>query len=564
MTWSGFHIRARVKRLSGAAILAVSLHVLLLASGWLVIKHTQVPSDQSRPMVLTLQSTPIDGLNPAKDKTSDTLNNTRLGEKKDMLANNQPAELSPLSTLPHPKPTFEIEPEPTPEMDSESVQELINAPDPVAQVIEQITPSKPLLEEVHKTDNQDPPATQQVVSQEGHTEQPQKQQLITQDNAALTIASTTKSTADPRPISPKKQQMLERKLQRWAQQMAGSDKVNQSYSWQHKGQSYIAEFTHLPANGDMDLDQMQVEVRTQHDGQNLTTTMRLKKLAFSNFAQFVHRWDPNVLMHDDEMDGRFHSNSEIMLGADRDATPVFYGKVTTASRRVKFQDSVRRARKLGIFQGGLETGVKKIYMPKPRKLFQDNSHSNAIYFDQDTRIVFTPEGGFLWQTLDQTQGVMNYQELADQPTYLIAKTNASLTISGQVRGKVMVYSPDKIVIENDLSYAQQNLSKSDDVIGVISDGNIEIAEPSITGSGDLLIQASLYAKRSFKVREYRNQNHGVLNILGSVSAGSVGATQPRYSTRIQFDQRFEDLKPPGFPVTNNYDVVATDGVWIAD
>ena len=34
----------------------------------------------------------------------------------------------------------------------------------------------------------------------------------------------------------------------------------------------------------------------------------MNRIAFSNFAQFIDRWDPEVEIHDDLIDGRFHSN----------------------------------------------------------------------------------------------------------------------------------------------------------------------------------------------------------------------------------------------------------------
>ena len=43
----------------------------------------------------------------------------------------------------------------------------------------------------------------------------------------------------------------------------------------------------------------------------------MNRVAFSNFAQFIDRWDPEVEIHDDLIDGRFHSNSEIRVSRDR-------------------------------------------------------------------------------------------------------------------------------------------------------------------------------------------------------------------------------------------------------
>ena len=45
----------------------------------------------------------------------------------------------------------------------------------------------------------------------------------------------------------------------------------------------------------------------------MKTRLSLKRLAFSHFTQLVNHWDPNIRLHDDVIDGRFHSNTEIGL-----------------------------------------------------------------------------------------------------------------------------------------------------------------------------------------------------------------------------------------------------------
>ncbi|NND83107.1 MAG: hypothetical protein HKN50_11820, partial [Gammaproteobacteria bacterium] len=307
---------------------------------------------------------------------------------------------------------------------------------------------------------------------------------------------------------------------------------------------------------------MVVEVTTEQDGQRLTTTMKMKQLAFSNFAQFVHRWDPELLLHDDELEGRFHSNSRIELDFDHDAKPIFHGKVTTASSRVGFEQVAYRATRKQIFRGGLETGVKKIRMPKPKLLFGDAqtlASQNTQLFTQDTRIVFKPGGHYTWQTL--SDGAINEQQgsIGDEPVYLMATAGTTLYVSGTVNGKVLVYSPRRIVIEGNLVYRSQQ----DDLLGLVSGRDVVIADQETTGDGGLTIHGSIYAGRRFTVRDYSSDHAGTLTIVGSLSAGTLTATEPRYATRIVFDKRFETLRPPGFPVTDSFELTSLDLDWLA-
>ncbi len=80
----------------------------------------------------------------------------------------------------------------------------------------------------------------------------------------------------------------------------------------------------------------------------------------------------------------------------------------------------------------------------------------------------------------------------------------------------------------------------------------------------MIINAAIYAKRRFAVKRYRARDKGLLDIFGSLTAGSLSATEPRYSTRILFDPRLESQRPPGFPMTNRYEVDFWDATWTVE
>jgi hypothetical protein len=43
--------------------------------------------------------------------------------------------------------------------------------------------------------------------------------------------------------------------------------------------------------------------------------------------------------------------------------------------------------------------------------------------------------------------------------------------------------------------------------------------------------------------------------------GTITATEPRYATNIVFDTRLENSWPPGFPLTNRYELLAQKYHW---
>jgi hypothetical protein len=64
----------------------------------------------------------------------------------------------------------------------------------------------------------------------------------------------------------------------------------------------------------MDFESVLVDITTKgQNGTSMQTQLTLKRLAFSQFTQFIDRWDRNVQMHDDEIIGRFHSNSRFQV-----------------------------------------------------------------------------------------------------------------------------------------------------------------------------------------------------------------------------------------------------------
>ena len=76
--------------------------------------------------------------------------------------------------------------------------------------------------------------------------------------------------------------------------------------------------------------------------------------------------------------------------------------------------------------------------------------------------------------------------------------------------------------------------------------------------------AAIYAKHRFSIDDIRSKDGGLLSIYGSLTAGSISATEPRFSTKIRFDPRLESSRPPGFPVTDRYEVESWDSAWTVD
>jgi hypothetical protein len=363
--------------------------------------------------------------------------------------------------------------------------------------------------------------------------------------------------------SPEELASLPQHLARLAEQLKDSPRTQ--LEWEENGKQYSAELIRERAKDGTGLEHVIAQVSASDRGKIRATRIMLKRLAFSQFTQVVDRWDPMVQLHDDVIVGRFHSNSQFNVMHDSRVGPKFLGKVTTAARTFEMYASGRK-RQAEIFPGGIETRTSRIDLPvllQPSMWAPDDSEARIHEISEDTRIRFFADGSYMWRR----QGSQDAEYLnspSEHPVYFIAHPGTTVYVQGAVAGKVLVYSPQKIVIEDDLTYAHDPRKQpgSRDYLGLVSDKYIEVAPPGVTGPGDLEVHAAIFAGRRFVVRDIDHPKSATLRIYGSLSAGSISASEPRYATEIEYDERFEQQRPPGFPLTSRYEAEHWDGHWV--
>ena len=353
--------------------------------------------------------------------------------------------------------------------------------------------------------------------------------------------------------------------QRLAKLAERSMKPSPAYvEWEQDGTQYSAVLILERANEGTALDRVVAKVSASDRGREFTTRLFLKRLPFSQFTHMVDRWDPMVQFHDDEIVGRVHSNTAFNLAYDSRTAPRFLGKVTTAARTFH-TDSLGRRRDADIFKGGLQTRAGRIRLPdalQPLEWAPADENARIHELAEDTSIRFARDGSYTLGTRGASATAQTH-EPTEEPVYLIARPGVTLYVQGVVRGQVLVYSPQRIVVEGSLTYANDPRAYPDskDYLGLVCDKYIEIAPHRVTGPGDLAIDAAIFAGRRFVVTNINHRRTGTLRIFGSLSAGSMSASEPRYATRLEYDSRFEERRPPGFPSTNRFEVAEWDGEW---
>jgi hypothetical protein len=360
------------------------------------------------------------------------------------------------------------------------------------------------------------------------------------------------------------QQMLTRNVQQVAQKLLDSQMTDTELTWQEDGRQYSARVMRQPAADSTGIEQVIAEVMTNKDGKRMKTRLSLKRLAFSHFTQLVNNWDRNIQLHDDVIDGRFHSNTQFAFTATRDAAPRFFGKVTTAAATLTF-DGFNQRRNKDVFQGGYETKTEKVLLPREMpEVVNGGDEGNRRVFADDTRIIFNADGSYVWRNANG-HGELRREEPSQAPRYLIGEKGAKLYVRGTVSGLFTVYTPNDIEIEDDLVYAQdpRQTVLSRDFLALIAGRDVCVGAPEVTGPGDLTVHAAIFARRRFYIELTNRGRSGdaTLVIYGSLTAGSLSETEPRYATQVDFDKRFEYLRPASFPMTRRYEVDSWDHDW---
>ncbi len=356
--------------------------------------------------------------------------------------------------------------------------------------------------------------------------------------------------------------MLTRSVQVMAQSLLDADKTDTEITWQQNGQQYSARVMRQPAPDSTGIEQVVAEIMTSKAGKRMKTRLSLKRLAFSHFTQLVNHWDRNIQLHDDVIDGRFHSNTEFAFTATGDVKPRFFGKVTTAASSVNFNGFSKR-RNHEVFQGGFETRTERVNLPRDMPdLTSGGDDTHRRVFSADTRIIFNADGSYVWRQANG-EGPLEHEPPDKQPRYLIGEKGAKLYVRGTVTGLFTIYTPDDIEIEDDLVYARDPRQSvlSQDFLALIAGRDVCIAGPEVTGPGDLTVHGAIFARRRFYIESTDRGGEATLVIYGSVTAGTLSETEPRYATKYDFDKRFEYLRPASFPMTRRYEVDSWNEDW---
>jgi len=278
--------------------------------------------------------------------------------------------------------------------------------------------------------------------------------------------------------------------------------------------------------------------------------------SFTLFA-WMTNFEGNVFWFTgDTVWGRVHSNGQLHMTG----TPVFMDKATTSKGiNPKWGTNGNQA----IFKQGYETGVAEIPFPTDlAPLFTAASSGGRSYAGN----IDVTLGGGTGANNDGYAVVRQGSVVVDSFSLNGGGFNGALvatgrvSVTGTVDGRLTIGSNTQIYVTDDIHYENRSVATSDDVLGLVSNVSVIIADNAANSTG-CEVDASIFARSgSFTAEHYNSGSpRGQLKILGSIvqeSRGAVGTFQngqntlkTGFSKYYRYDERLANpgFRPPFYP-----------------
>ena len=292
---------------------------------------------------------------------------------------------------------------------------------------------------------------------------------------------------------------------------------------------------------------------------------------FGNYAYVTHSEGGIIwFVTGDVIEGPLHSNDRISIYS----RPTFMGQVTSSA------SSFRQGPYFNPdFREGYQLGVPPIQFPTFQDLVDNywavNTNPPKVVLDarysRHAKVKFHADGTLTYCVWHNTSSGKVYdvspttRPVSDLDGILFVR--GDVRVSGVVNGQITIIATQLIKIIDDVRYAAassngQPLPGCDDLLGLISAGNIVIAD-NAANRNDVVIDAGILALgNSFTVQNYdQGLPRGYIHLWGSLAQkvrGPVGTFgwfgQTGYLKDYHYDTRFVDTPPPYYPSTGQYQI----------
>lgn len=322
----------------------------------------------------------------------------------------------------------------------------------------------------------------------------------------------------------------------------------------------------IPPNNVVSWDPYTLLLISQAEYGNRTafSEVMLTNDSFSQYSYFTNyettsggqiAWFTNL----DELWGPVHSNDKMHMFS----TPTFHGRVTSTTDYEKWDSNSNPD-----FRADTDFNSDRIDMPTVEQL--DNLRAAALdggkRYSGDIEIRLLNGGNI--QVKDWNAGPGANTEVFHIDTINgVISSGGVVEVEGKLNGRLTIHSDVNIRITGNIEYSDNPLDNplSNDLLGLVSEGDVTIAQDAYRGKGgnrDLTIHASIMAlNESFEVENYDTygRSMGELNVLGGIiqerrKAVGRGRFTPGgviidsgFSKNYRYDDRLMRANPPFFP-----------------
>jgi hypothetical protein len=291
----------------------------------------------------------------------------------------------------------------------------------------------------------------------------------------------------------------------------------------------------------------------------LQDTIRVAFGSISDQSFTLFAWMTNIegginFITGDTIWGRIHSNDKITING----SPTFVGKVTTVKG---FSQPVGTGNNQAIFKNGYETGVAALTFPTDLSKIAAAAGSGGRMYAGNVAVKL--EGGTSadddgYALVYSGSTLVDSVNLNDAASFNgVLGSSGQVSVSGTLDGRLSIFSTNQIYITDNILYENRS-STSDDLLGLVSENNITIADNAANAS-DVYIDGSVFARNgSFGAENYNSGSpRGHVYLNGSIvqnKRGAVGtfagsAIKTGYLKAYRYDDRLADpaFRPPFYP-----------------
>jgi hypothetical protein len=286
---------------------------------------------------------------------------------------------------------------------------------------------------------------------------------------------------------------------------------------------------------------------------------RRRQQSFSMYA-WMTDFEGNVFwVTSDTVWGRVHSNGALHVNGQ----PVFMGKATTSKA---FDPRIGKGTNNAIFKNGYEQGVPTIDFPTDLSQIVDASKEPTgrqypfdVYVQLDKGSSADGDGKAIVRTTSWTGAIIDTIRINDPSSFNGALySSGTVHVKGVLDGKLTMCSQANVYVDDDVLYEQPPSPTSNDVLGLVSENNVYVADNAANNS-NCQIDGCIFTRTGSLIAENYNTRpvSGTLQIRGSIvqeQRGAVGTFAGStithgFSKRYYYDDRLSDpnFRPPYYP-----------------